>query len=166
MVRQVRKFITVLVAGMITAAALCGSVSAATYETYEGNISSTQLTYFRDILPGTSILDNYVVFRDGQYSYQMVVGELDYSNGVFTLNEPGRIYTINTNSSYNSYYTYSNTTIDSFTLNVDNSIVYSDLGEFPQLEERGQRYEILQTVLIVICCVCVIVRSIFFFRKR
>lgn len=167
MVWQVKKIITILVAGLITAAAFCGSVSAATYNTYEGNISSTQLTYFRDILSGTSILDNYVCFRDGQYSYQMVVGKLTFNNGVFTLDEPGRIYTLDTNgSSYNNYYTYSNATLNDLTLNTSNRIVYSDLGDYPQLEERGQRYEILQTILIVICCVCFIVRNIFYYRKR
>lgn len=166
MVRQVKNFLAVTLVLLITAAAFCGSVSAASYEVYEGNLSSTQLTYFRDILPSTSILDNYVVFRDGQYSYSMVVGKLTYSNGVFTLDEPGRIYTINSNSSYNSYYTYDNTTLDSLTLNTSNKLVYSDLGGFPQLEERGQRYEILTTILIVICCVCFIVRNIFYYRKR
>lgn len=164
MVRKIKRFSLLLVALLITAAAFCGSVSAASYDTYEGSISSSQITYFRDILPSTSILDNYVVFRDGQYSYQMVVGDLSYSNGVFTLNDTGRIYTINTNSSYNSYYTYSNTDIDSFTLNTNDRIVYSDLGNYPQLEERGQRYEVLQTVLISIACVSFIIRNIFYRR--
>lgn len=167
MVRQVKRFIILFVAGLITVAALCGSVSAATYDTYEGNISTTQLTYFRDILGGESILDNYVCFRDDQNSYRMVVGKLEYNNGVFSLKEKGKIYTVNTSgSNYNNYYTYNYANLDSLTLRTNNRIVYSDIGNFPQLEERGQRYELLQTIIIVIVCVCIIIRSIFNAVKR
>lgn len=167
MVLKVRKILFVVCALLITAGATCTAVSAANYTTYDGNISTTQLTYFRDILPHISITDNYVVARTDQNQYIMCVGKLDYNNGVFTLNEPGRIYILDTNgTNYNNYYTYSNDTIEDFKLTVGNKLIYSDLGEFPQLEERGQRYEIIQTVIISTVCVCAVVRSIFYFRKR
>lgn len=167
MVRQVRRVAAFLLALLITAGATCAAVSAATYDTYDGNISSTQLTYFRDILANLKLSDNYVCFRDDQNVYVMVVGDLEYTNGVFSLNDDGRLYKLdNSGSNYNSYYTYSYTTINDFTLETGNKIVYSDIGNYPQLEERGQKYEILQTILISIACVCFIVRNIFYYRKR
>lgn len=167
MVRQVKKICVFMLVLLITAGAICTAVSAATYTTYDGNISSTQLTYFRDILPGIKLTDNYVCFRAEQNVYHMVVGDLEYSNGVFTLNDSGRIYTVDNNgSNYSSYYTYSNATINDFKLNVENKIVYSDIGNYPQLEERGQKYESLSLILLSIACVCFVIRSIFYYRKR
>lgn len=155
-----------MVVVLITAAAFCGSVSAATYNAYDGNISTTQLTYFKDLLPNLNLKDNYVVCRTEQNQYVMVVGDLEYSNGVFTLDGSGGVYTINSNSNYNSYYTYDYTTIDNLTLNASDKIVYSDIGNYPQLEERGSHYEILQTILIVTVCLCVVIRGIFFASQR
>ena len=166
MVRQVKKFVMCLVVGLILITAFCGTVSATTYEVYEGNLSATQITYFRDILGGQSILDNYVVFRDGQYSYKMVVGDIVYNNNTFTATETCKVYSINTSSGYNSYYTYNQETIDNLVLTTSNKIVYSDLGNYPQLEERGQKYEILQTIILCIAGCCYIIRNIFYHRKR
>lgn len=167
MVRQVRRFCIVFVVLLTTAAAICGSVSAATYNAYDGNISSSQLTYFRDILPAIKLGDNYVVCRTDQYQYIMITGDLDYSNGVFTLNGDGTVYQLdNSSSNYNSYYTYSHTNLADISLSVGSKIVYSDIGGYPQLEERGQKYEVLQTILIAIACVCFVIRCIFYPRKR
>ena len=166
MVRQVKKYMLVLVAVLILITATCGTISAATYEVYEGNLSSTQLTYFRDVLGNQSILDNYVVFRDGQYSYEMVIGDIEYSNNQFTSSTPCKVYSIDTGSGYNSYYTYNTSEISNFTLNTNSRIVYSDLADFPQLESRGDRYEILTTVILCIAGCCYIIRNIFYNRRR
>lgn len=166
MVRQVKKICMFLVAVLILITAICGTVSAATYDVYEGNLSSTQLTYFRDILGNQSIMDNYVVFRDGQYTYKMVVGDIVYNNNMFTSDKECKVYSIDTGSGYNSYYTYNTTTIDSFVLNTNSRIVYSDLAYFPQLESRGDRYEILTTIILCIAGCCYIIRNIFYNRRR
>lgn len=166
MVRQVKKYMLVLAAVLIFITASCGTISAAAYSVYEGNLSSSQLQYFRDILPSTNLLHNYVVFRNGQYEYIMIVGDLELNNNTFTLNDSGKIYTINTSSGYNSVYTYNASMIDSFTLSTNDYIVYSDLGDFPQLEDRGQKYEILTTIILCIAGCCYIIRNIFYHRKR
>ena len=140
------------------------TANAQSYTVYEGNPSNTYITYFRDIIGGLSFKDDYVCFRSDQYQYVMVTGDLNYSNGNFSLNNTGKVYTFESNNNYNSYYSYNVSTIDSLSLNASDKIIYSNLGDFLHLEERGARYEIIQTLLMCIVCVCFIIRCIFYKR--
>lgn len=163
---MVRKISTLMVVLLILITALCGSVSAATYSPYEGTISTSYLAYFEDILPKISLTDHYVFLRSGQYEYSMIVGDIDYANGIFSAGDSCTVYSMSTTNSYNSYWTYNVFSIDSLTLNPSNIMVYSDLGGFPELENRGVKYEVLQTILICTALLAVVIRSIFFTRKR
>lgn len=126
------------------------TAQAATHTVYEGTPSNTYITYFRDIVAGLSLKDHYVAFRSGQYEYTMVTGQLSYDGQTFTLHENGHIYTIETDSGYNGNYRYTVEEIGTFSLNANESIIYTDLGQFPQLEERGAKYEILTAVLVAV----------------
>ena len=162
MVRQIKKIVLLCV---IAVSAICTTAHAATHSVYEeGNLSSTYVTYFRDTISGMSFKDNYVAFRSGQYTYTMVVGDLDFNNGTFTLNENGKEYVYSTSSGYNSRYTYEVNEISNFSLSVGDNIIYSDLGDYPQLEERGAKYEILSSVLLCVMCISVVINRIFFKR--
>lgn len=165
MVWQVKRLAaTVCVLALIFATGM--TAQAATHQVYEnGSLGTTYITYFKDILSGAGFDDNYVAFRSGQYSYTMVVGDIEYNNGVFSLVGEGKEYEFSTtSSSYNSQYQYYANDITDFSLNADNSIIYSDVGEFPQLIERGAKYEILSTVLMCIVVLCIVINRIF--RKR
>ena len=153
---------------VIALALLFGSAIGAHAATvYDGSISSTYVTYFRDILAGESILDNYVAFRSGQYEYTMITGNITFDNGIFNLVGDGYSYVFSTGTSnYNNNYTYSTKAITQFTLDPDNYVVYSDLGNYPQLEERGARYEILSAVLVMCLIVMSILGRIFRIGKR
>lgn len=162
MVRKVRVFVAILLLLCAT-----GTVAqAATYDVYDGTPSNTYIQYYRDILGGLSITDNYVVFRADQNKYIMVVGDIVYNNGLFTSDEKCTTYIMQSDGNYNSYYTYTIGSIDSLVLDVNDRIVYSDLGTYPQLEERGAKYEILTTILLVAVCVAFVCRSIFYHRPR
>lgn len=143
-----------------------GVGASATHNVYEnGNLSSTYTTYFRDIVSGIPFKDNYVAFRSGQYSYTMIVGDLELSNGTFTLNEAGKEYVFSTdNSNYNAQYRYNVNEISNFTLRVTDEIIYSDLGDYPQLVERGAKYEMLSAVLMCVALLGVVIGR--FFRVR
>lgn len=159
MVRQVKILVCLLV--LITA--LCGTTQAATHSVYEnGSLGTTYITYFKDILSGAKFDDNYVAFRSGQYEYIMVVGELKNENGVITLVGDGKQYRYYTgNSNYNSQYYYDVSTLNNFSLNTNNSILYSDVGDFPELIERGAKYEMLNTLLICIFMLSFVIYRIF-----
>ena len=132
----------------------------------EGNISSTYTTIMEDVLQNTKISDDYVYFRSGQYTYTLITGDLDYSGGVFTGSEVDR-YTISTSTgSYNQTYTFSHSTDSNFRLNAQSYLVYSNLGYYPTLIERGAVYEYATIVLLCIGGLCVLIRPIFEFTYR
>lgn len=166
MVRQVKAVLCVLAILLLLCAN--GTVAqAASYSVYDGNPSNTYIQYYKDILAGLPITENYVVFRAGQNDYKMVVGDIVQNNGLFTSDKECTVYTFSqTETGYNGYYTYDVSTIDSFVLDSENKIVYSDVGGYPELEERGAKYEILTTILIVAICVGYVCRSIFHYRPR
>lgn len=165
---MVRKIAVIVCCMLVLITAICGTVQAATHEVYEnGSLSSTYITYFKDIVSGIGFNDNYVAFRNGQYSYIMVVGDLDYNNNVISLVGDGKSYTFTTNSTnYNSQYNYYVADINNFSVNCDNNIIYSDVGDFPQLIERGDKYAIFTAFLLCIAFVCIVINRIFFNRKR
>lgn len=162
MVRQVISLLAILC--LLCA---CGTAAqAASYTAYDGNPSNTYITYYRDILAGVPVTDNYVVFRSNQYEYIMVTGDIVYNNGLFTSETECTTYTIGTSGNYNASYSFNIGTISSLVLDAGDEIVYSDLGTYPQLEERGAKYEILTTILIVAICVGYVCKSVFHYRPR
>lgn len=139
------------------------------YSVYtDGNISSTYLTYFQDILSGLSPLDDYVFFRSGQYDYTLIVGDLTYADSVFS-GKDYTAYTISTNSgtsAYSSVYKYTVTSGSNFSLSVGSYLVYSNLGSYPILEDRSSVYGYATLFLLVVIAVCMLVRPILNFTYR
>lgn len=164
---MVRK-ITVLACMLALVVGIASTAQAATHTTYEnGSLSSTYVSYFRDILSGVNLTDHYVAFRSGQYDYTMITGDIsfDEQTQVFTLNGVGKEYVFTTSgSSYNSSYDYNYREIDNFSLVNDSDIIYSDLGSFPQLMDRGSKYEILTTITLCIMCLYFVIRLFFVHR--
>lgn len=159
---MVRKVITMCIAAAILLSVLCTPIVAATHNVYaEGNISTTYVQYFKDILSGEKINSDYIAFRSGQYSYTMVVGDLDYTNGVVSLKESGTIYTFTQSGNYNSTYSYNCDTINNFSVSVGDNIVYSNVGHFPHLIERSAHIETFTLVLLGAMCVFYVVDRIF-----
>lgn len=159
-----------LFSGLVCALLLFGSAvgaSATAYEPYNGSMSTTYITYFRDILAGRSIQDNYVAFRSGQYEYIMVTGKLSFDGTTFTLSDTGTMFTFSaSDTGYNSVYVYHTSEVTEFTLTPNDMMVYSDLGAYPQLEERTQRYEILTAVMLGIIMLCAVIGRFFCWRVR
>ena len=152
---------------LVISGAICTTTQAATHEAYEnGNLSTTYITYFKDILSGVNESKNYVAFRSGQNAYSMIVGEIEFSNGSFLSEETCKEYVFSTSGNYNSQYTYEVNEINNFSLDVTNEIIYSDLGEYPQLLERGSKYEFLSTVTLFVMFLYFVVLRIFNSRKR
>lgn len=160
MVRQVS--ILVLCIALLCAT---GTVALAeSYSAYDGNPSNTYITYFRDIVSGIGFNDHYVALRSGQYEYILAVGDIVYGNEIFTADDTVGLYTISLDSGYNASTTYTYREIDSLYVSTGNQIIYSDLGHFPQLIERGAKYETFTAVLLCTALLCVVVGR--FFRKR
>lgn len=138
------------------------------YSVYtEGTLSSTYITYFRDIVGGIKPNDNYVAYRSGQYQYTLAVGDFTLSGSSISSTGTTKLYVYETSSSgYNSTYTYDVSEVTDFSLDVGNYIVYSNLGDFPLLEERGVIYEYATLFVVCVIAFCMFLRSIFEFTYR
>ena len=161
MVRKIGALCLLLVAMLVA----CPMQTLADDSVYtQGNISSTYTTIMEDILQSTKISDDYVYFRSGQYTYTLITGDLELNGTTFTGSEVDR-YTISTGS-YNQTYTYSHSNDTNFRLNAQNYMVYSNLGFYPTLIERGAMYEYATIILLCIGGLCVLIRPIFEFTYR
>lgn len=136
------------------------SVTVEAYTPYDsGNLSTTYISYFDDIL-NKYPFDNYVIWRDTQYNYCLALGDIEYTSNSFTADEV-KLFTIDTGQNYNSSYRLYRSTIQNFSLtNSNNSIVYSDLGFYPTVNERGSNYESSLLLIVFIACIFVLARDI------
>lgn len=155
--------LTVLLASALQAGAQ--TVQAAVYD--EGNISSTYTTIFQDILDGLNPLDDYVFYRSGNYEYRMYVGDLDVSDSLFVGQDLDMYILKYSQSGYSSTpYTYEKSDGQSIYLDVGTNLVYSNLGGYPSLVERGDFIGLSQIILLFIVALCCLIRPIFGFIWR
>lgn len=133
----------------------------------DGGIGTTYTTYFQDILDKYPVCPDYVYFRSGQYQYALVVSdELSYSEGMFTA-DTYDYYLITTSSGYGTgYLTLYKNPGTSLSLDVGDNLVYSSLGHFPSLIERGSFYDYAITLVLVVGGACCLLRGVFAFVLR
>ena len=165
MVRKSLKRMLVLICVLAGMVPMALPASAASYTTHDGNISTTYITIFRDIVGKISPLDDYVFFRSGQYEYILVSGDLEYSGGSFA-GQSVKVYRIVTDSAYSSTYSYFQTEETAFSLTPGSGLVYSNLGAYPDLIDRTSFYAFASLILLLACVCMYLIRSIFSFTLR
>lgn len=158
----------IMILSLAAALVLAVPSSAFAHDIYtDGNISSTYTTIFQDL--NLSPFDDYVYFRSGQYEYTLIVGDIELNGSRFSSSEIVTNYTINTQSGTgygNNIYKYTVTEENGFDLNASNYLVYSNLGSYPQLTERGESYELLTAFLLCLALGLYVLRSVFWFCLR
>ena len=160
--RKVRA-LCALVCVLCCLAALPLAASAASV--YDGNISTTYITIFRDVAAKFPIGTDYVFFRSGQYEYLLVAGDLTWTGSMFTGSDLTQ-YILKTNSNYNSTYEFGTVVLDDFSLAIGSALVYSNLGDFPDLYERQDYNGTAALFALAICCASSLIRPVFDFVLR
>lgn len=152
----------VMAACIALAVALCAAApaSAATAAIYEGNISTSMTQYFSDILLKVPPTLNYVLIRSSQYMYVMYVGEFDWDGSTFYA-ASADVYSITTNSGYNSIYTFNTSSISDLSISPGDYLVYSDLGPFPGLREPVEVWGYFLMIAMFIILLGNLIRPIF-----
>ena len=135
---------------------------AASYTPYDGSISSTYTQVFRDIAGKISPFEDYVFFRAGQFEYMLIAGELEYDGVRFT-GESCTVYKIAADSGVTAY---NQEEITDFSLEPGISLVYSNLGPFPDLIDGSQRYTFAVLLLGLVALCMFLVRPFFGFTLR
>lgn len=127
----------------------------------EGTISTTYLEYARGVVAGKMPADSYVFFRGGQYNYTLIVSDnLKHEDGRFVADTFTR-FTWTVSSGYNTVPTYDVSIGSAFSLNSGSTMVYSNLGDYPSLEDGGVIYGQITAVLLAVLLLGGLARSLF-----
>ena len=101
------------------------------------NLGTTNLAIFEGVVQKVPFGHHYVYWRDSENRYCLAVGPLTVSGTTFSSAEPVTVYSYERiYSSGNSYYTWSASTDDSFSLSCGSRLVYSDIGNYPAITGR------------------------------
>ena len=128
---------------------------------YHGTISDTYLDYFEGIVEKLKPNENYVVWRSGQYAYNMCYGENIELDGTFFSGDCDLVQIYRSPDNYSNDW-YVSTGSDSLSLSATDIFCYSNLGMYPTLE-RGAKHGESITFLLAFCVftVFVLAHSIF-----
>lgn len=94
---------------------------------------------------------NYVYWREGKYDYRLAYGRDIVLNGsVFSAASPVVVVSYVTNSNYSEQPVFSVGSDGSFRLNASNYLVYSNLGDYPCLDDgRDSNAQIISMSCVV-----------------
>ena len=114
--------------------ALSLEVAALSAAVSDYNLGTTNLTIFEGVVEKVPFGQHYVYWRDSEYRYCLAVGPLTVSGTTFSSSEPVTVYTYERHYiSGDSYYSWSASTDDAFSLSCGNRLVYSDIGNYPSI---------------------------------
>lgn len=153
-----RKVITMLCCLLALAVAQPARASAASYSA-SGTLDSQQMDVFRRALIKHGINDDYVAFRTDQGEYVLVIAEnMECSGGTFTA-QACSIYRTYGLSWYSSQDT-------DFVLVAGDHLVYSNLGDYPDLQTPGDFFGMCSMCLLLVMIFMDLCRQIFGFNLR
>lgn len=129
-----RKYIIFSVTFILLIIITTFSCFGASYSSYDGNgnnLSSTYIDYLKSALSDISPDEDYILFRDGQYSYTLAVSKnFTFSNNVLSGKaEILRLYVTEGSSSYNSRYRVQISEDDNFKYYYEGYMIYSNCIE-------------------------------------
>lgn len=130
----------------------------------KGLYDSTALSIARDMASTSSIFDDYIFFKTGDYSYELIVGDIDFEHLTYSnASEYQIMRMIETNPQVSYYQCFRFATLSSGTIHNDAGVlVYSSDKASPQLVDRGGVY--LESAIlfsIVVLTLYLIINRIF-----
>ena len=113
---------------------LSQEVAALSSAVSDYNLGTSNLTIFEGVVEKVPFGHHYVYWRDSEYRYCLAVGPLTLSGTTFSSAELVTVYTYERHYiSGDSYYSWSVSTDNAFTLACGNRLVYSDIGHYPTI---------------------------------
>lgn len=101
-------------------------------------VGTSNINIFGPVASKLAYGTHYVYWREGQYQYKFAYSpDLVYEGGEFAA-ETATVITYTTSTGYQSQATYVVGTETNFSLDPGNYLVWSDLGDYPALYERGE----------------------------
>lgn len=123
------------------------------------NLGTTNLTIFEGVVEKVPFGHHYVYWRDSEYRYCLAVGPLTVAGSTFSSSEPVTVYTYERRYiSGDSYYSWSVSTDNAFSLSCGDRLVYSDIGHYPTIAGKEvSRYD----AVTAYCAVGVVLFALF-----
>lgn len=138
---------------------LSTEVAALSAAVSDYNLGTTNLTIFEGVVEKVPFGHHYVYWRDSEYRYCLAVGPLTVSGTTFSSVESVTVYTYERHyTSGDSYYSWSVSTDNAFSLSCGNRLVYSDIGDYPSIAGKEvSRYD----AVTAYCAVGVVLFALF-----
>lgn len=127
-----------------------------------GSIPEECVSLFKKLSWKVAIPKDYVFFRAGENEYLLASGDLSFEGGVFEA-ESCDVYRLIVNGESASWSIREET---EFSLTCFDSLVYSNLGHFPDLIDHSEVYSLATLLLLVIALCMYLVNGIFNGHRR
>ena len=138
------------------------TASAASYTPYAGPVPEEYREVFGSIAGKVSFQKDYVFFRSAENEYMMITGDLTFESGSFEA-ESCTVYRILFQEGAPSF---SQREEFDLVLTVNDALVFSDLGHFPDLIDRSEVYSLATLLLLVIALCMYLINGIFNGHRR
>lgn len=138
------------------------TASAASYTPYAGPVPEEYREVFGSIAGKVCFQKDYVFFRSAENEYMMITGDLIYESGSFEA-ESCTVYRILFQDGSPSF---SHREESDLVLTVNDALVFSDLGHFPDLIDRSEVYSLATLFLLVIALCMYLINGIFNGHRR
>lgn len=116
-------------------------------------VGTSNTAIFSGVVSGLPLGVNYVYWREGRYEYCLAYGrDLALSGTTFGGSDVS-VVTYNTNTYDGQQATFTSRVEPDFTLNTHSWLVWSNLGDYPRLERRYERFEGLTCLMLCIASV-------------
>ena len=116
-------------------------------------IGTSNTAIFSGVVSGLPLGVNYVYWREGRYEFCLAYGhDLALSGTTFSGTDVS-VVAYNTYERDGQQPTFTSRVESNFTLNANSWLVWSNLGDYPRLERRYERYEGLTCLMLCIASV-------------
>lgn len=114
------------------------------------NLGTTHVSIFAGVAEKVPFNQHYVFWRDSQYSYKFAYGPISVDGAEFLSSGDVIVIDYSSNqSNYNSTYKYTTYVDRDFYLDAGDYLVYSDLGNYPDLYDRkGAKFNAFVTYAV------------------
>lgn len=117
------------------------------------SVGTSHIAIFSGVVSGLPLGVNYVYWREGRYEYCLAYGhDLALSGTTFSGSDVS-VVTYDTYVPDGQQATFTSRVEPNFTLNAHSWLVWSNLGDYPRLERRYERYEGLTCLILCIASV-------------
>lgn len=117
------------------------------------SVGTSHIAIFSGVVSGLPLGVNYVYWRESRYEYCLAYGhDLALSGTTFSGSDVS-IVTYDTYAPDGQQSTFTSRVEPNFTLNAHSWLVWSNLGDYPRLERRYERYEGITCLMLCIAAV-------------